>query len=101
APATPGLEEIGQIAVTVSDVRRATAFYRDVLGLPFLFETDEMAFFDCHGVRLMLTRPEKPEFDHPASIIYYKVRNITESAALLRERGVEVVAEPHVVARLP
>lgn len=101
APATPGLEEIGQIAVTVGDVRRATAFYRDVLGLPFLFETDEMAFFDCHGVRLMLTRPEKPEFDHPASIIYYKVRNITESAALLRERGVEVVAEPHVVARLP
>ena len=101
APATPGLEEIGQIAVTVSDVRRATAFYRDVLGLPFLFETNEMAFFDCHGVRLMLTRPEKPEFDHPASIIYYKVRNITESAALLRERGVEVVAEPHVVARLP
>ena len=101
APATPGLGEIGQIAVPVKDVARATRFYRDTLGLPFLFGTEKMAFFDCHGVRLMLARPEKPEFDHPASIIYYKVRNIEETATLLRERRVEFEAEPHIVARLP
>jgi catechol 2,3-dioxygenase-like lactoylglutathione lyase family enzyme len=101
APATPGLTEIGQIAVAVRDLPRAVAFYRDTLGLPFLFETNSMAFFDCGGVRLMLSRPEKPEFDHPASIIYYRVRHIEESAAVLRSRGVSFEAEPHIVARLP
>lgn len=101
APASPGLDGIGQIAVPVKDLTRATKFYRDTLGLPFLFETDKMAFFDCQGVRLMLARPEKPEFDHPASIIYYRVRNIEDSAAALKARGVEFMADPHVVARLP
>lgn len=101
APASPGLDGIGQIAVPVKDLTRAKTFYRDTLGLPFLFETDKMAFFDCQGVRLMLARPEKPEFDHPASIIYYRVRNIEDSAAALKARGVEFMADPHVVARLP
>jgi catechol 2,3-dioxygenase-like lactoylglutathione lyase family enzyme len=102
APATPGVYQIGQIAVAVKDLAGMTSFYRDTLGLPFLFEAPpHLVFFDCGGVRLMLTTPEKPEFDHPASIIYYKVVNIQESAAVLRSRGVTFEAEPHVIAKMP
>lgn len=102
APASPGIAQIGQIAVTVKDLPAALAFYRDTLGLPFLFEAPpNLAFFDCGGVRLMLTAPEKPEFDHPASLIYYKVVNIQESAAQLKARGVSFEHDPHVVAKLP
>jgi methylmalonyl-CoA/ethylmalonyl-CoA epimerase len=101
APATPGIALIGQIAIAVKDVPTASTFYRDVLGLPFLFEASGLVFFDCGGVRLMLSRPEQPEFDHPASIIYYKVVNIEESAAVLRARGVTFERDPHVIARMP
>ncbi len=102
APATPGLGQIGQIAVTVKDLPGSVAFYRDTLGLPFLFEAPpNMAFFDCAGVRLMMTLPEKPEFDHPASIIYFKVPNIQDTAAVLRARGVVFESEPHIVAKMP
>jgi methylmalonyl-CoA/ethylmalonyl-CoA epimerase len=101
-PASPRLGQIGQIAITVKDLPSAVAFYRDVLGLPFLFEAPpHLAFFDCCGVRLMLTIPEKPEFDHPASIIYFKVINIQETTAVLKERGVVFDSEPHLIARMP
>ena len=57
---------IGQASINVHDVDQAVAFYRDTLGLRFLFQAGpKMAFFDCGGVRLMLAVPEKPEFDHP------------------------------------
>ena len=89
APASPGLREIGQIAVTVKDLAKAIDFYRNTLGLPFLFEAPpNLAFFDCGAIRLMLTTAEKAEFDHPASVIYYKVTNIQESVAVLKARGV-------------
>jgi catechol 2,3-dioxygenase-like lactoylglutathione lyase family enzyme len=102
APATPGLGQIGQIAITVKDLPGSVAFYRDTLGLPFLFEAPpNLAFFDCAGVRLMLTLPEKPEFDHPSSIIYFKVTNIQDTAAVLRSRGVAFDSEPHIVAKMP
>lgn len=102
APASPGLGEIGQIAIAVKDLVKAVAFYRDVLGLPFLFEAPpHLAFFDCGGVRLMLTLPDKPEYDHPASVIYFKVRNIQETAAVLKSRGVSFESEPHLIAKLP
>jgi len=65
------LARIGQIAINAHDVDRATAFYRDVLGLPHLFRAGQLSFFDCGGVRLMLDKPEKAEFDHPSSIIYF------------------------------
>ena len=101
-PASPGLSVIGQIAVTVKDLPRAVAFYRDTLGVPFLFEAPpHLAFFDCSGVRLMFTIPETPEFDHPASVIYFNVPNITESVAALKARGVHFEQDAHVVARLP
>src|SRR5229473_1781900 len=60
-----GISRLGQIAINAHDTGRATEFYRDVLGLPLLFTAGNLAFFDCGGVRLMLTPPEKPEFDHP------------------------------------
>ena len=62
------ISSIGQIAVTVHDLDRATGFYRDLLNLKHLFSFPRLSFFQCGGVRLMLTIPEKPEFDHPSSI---------------------------------
>lgn len=100
-PIPPGIESVGQISVPVKDVDRAVAFYRDTLGLTFLFRTDHLAFFDCGGVRLMVSRPEKSEFDHPASILYYRVADIHMAFRSLRDRGVAIEGEPHLVARLP
>ena len=102
APASPGLAQIGQIAIAMKDLPRAVAFYRDVLGLPFLLESPpKLAFFDCAGVRLMLSEPEKPEFDHPASIIYYRVMNMQETVAVLKSRGAVFESEPHLIAKMP
>jgi len=96
-----GIVRIGQIAINVQNVDRATAFYRDKLGLTLLFTTGPLAFFDCGGVRLMLTRPGKPEFDHPSSILYFAVTDIQAAYRRLREGGVELQDTPHVVARMP
>ena len=95
------LSRIGQIAVNVHDLDRATAFYRDTLGMRFLFAVPGLAFFDCGGLRLMLGLAEQPEFDHPASIIYYKVDDIVQAHATLASRGVRVVHEPQLVAPMP
>lgn len=93
---------IGQIAINVHDVARATAFYRDVLGLPLLFEVaPKMAFFQCGDARLMLSLPEKPEFDHPGSILYYRVADIEAAYAECRSRGMAFDGAPHLVARMP
>ncbi len=100
ATAQFGLSCIGQVSVTVHDVKKAIAFYRDTLGMTFLFEVPKMAFFDCGGVRLMLAIPEKPEFDHPGSIIYYRVEDIQSACEVLSSRGVRFEAKPHLVARL-
>ena len=96
-----GLSGIGQVAVNVRDLKRATAFYGDTLELPLLLEAPGLAFFDCGGVRLMLSRPEKPEFDHPGSILYYRVADIQGAAKILAARDVRFESEPHLVARLP
>lgn len=96
------LSRIGQIFVTAHDLDRAVAFYRDTLGMRFLFQAPpKMAFFDCGGVRLMLGVPEEPEFDHPSSILYYKVDDIQAAWAALRDRGAELLREPHLTARMP
>src|SRR5207247_6469691 len=104
APAsTPSLSlsRIGQIAIVVHDVERATAYYRDVLGMRFLFAFPGLAFFDCDGVRIMLSLPEKKEFDHPSSVLYFKVADIHAAYETLRGRNVEFVDEPHIIARMP
>ena len=98
---TFGLSAIGQIAVNVKDTDRAVEFYRDKLGLKFLFSAPpSLAFFDCAGIRLMLSPPPKPEFDHPSSIIYFNVDDIQLAYATLSERGVVFEEEPAFVANM-
>ena len=92
---------LGQVAINVADLARATAFYRDRLGLTFLFDAGKMVFFDCGGVRLMLSKPEKPEFDHPSSILYLTISGIGETFERLKNVGVQFVSEPHLVAPMP
>jgi catechol 2,3-dioxygenase-like lactoylglutathione lyase family enzyme len=96
-----GISGIGQIAITVHNLDRATAFYRDTLGLRLLFTAGKLAFFDCGGVRLMLDVPEKPEFDHPSSILYFKVPDIATAHRTMVASGVRFEDEPHVLARMP
>jgi methylmalonyl-CoA/ethylmalonyl-CoA epimerase len=82
------------------DISRAVAFYRDVLGVPFLFEAPpRLAFFDCGGVRLMLSTPE-PDFDHPGSVLYFAVDDIQAARDRLVARGVSFLTEPHKIATL-
>ena len=95
------LDKIGQIAINVKDIGRAVQFYRDTLGMKFLFEVPNLAFFDCGGVRLMLGVAEKPEHDHPGSVIYYKVPDLNASYAALKRRGVDFIDEPHLIAKMP
>jgi predicted enzyme related to lactoylglutathione lyase len=96
-----GLGRIHQIAVTVKDVDRATAFYRDTLGLPLLFAPPGLAFFACGGIRLMLSLPEGPDTPRCNSIIYYGVDDIAAAHTTLVGRGVRFIGPPQVVARLP
>jgi len=97
-----GISRLGQVQIRAHDVKRATMFYQDVLGLKLLFEAPPgLAFFDCRGVRLMIDRPEKPEFEHPSSILYFAVPDIQAAHAQLKQSGVRFEDEPHVIARMP
>lgn len=93
------LSNLLQIAVRVRDVDRAITFYRDTLGVPFLFRAGNLAFFDLDGVRLLLDIPEDGggEFDHPGSILYFRVPSVPEAYESLKARGVAFVSDPHVV----
>jgi methylmalonyl-CoA/ethylmalonyl-CoA epimerase len=95
------ISQIGQIAIPVQQLERAVAFYRDVLGIQFLFEVPNLAFFQCGEVRLMVGIPEGPENAHHASVLYYKVDDIQSSYQLLQQRGVKLVDAPHLIAKLP
>lgn len=96
-----GLAQIGQIALPVSEIGRAVTFYRDTLGMKFLFQFGNLAFFDNGGVRLMLDVPEKPEFKHHSSVIYYKVPDIQAAYETLTSRGVPFEGKPHMIAKMP
>ena len=95
-----GLRKIGQIYMRASNLPRATAFYRDTLAIPFLFEVPRMAFFDLSGVRLMLGEPEGPAFDHPGSILYFDVPDLRAAHAELTARAVAFDSAPHLIADL-
>jgi methylmalonyl-CoA/ethylmalonyl-CoA epimerase len=92
---------LGQVGVAVRDLEKQTAFYRDTLGFPLLFAIPGSAFFQLGPVRLMLSKAEKPEFDHPASILYYKVEDIHAAHRTLAARDVRFEGDPHLVARMP
>jgi methylmalonyl-CoA/ethylmalonyl-CoA epimerase len=93
---------IGQIACTVSDVTSAVEFYRDAVGLTLLFQAPPgLAFFDCAGVRLMLSKPEGEFKPGSSSVIYFRVTDIEGTARSMKSRGVPFVDEPHLIAKMP
>lgn len=95
------LDQIGQIAVPVEDIDRAIRFYRDTLGMRFLFQAPPgLGFFDLNGVRLMLDGPAKAQAGK-GSVIYYKVPDLRAAHAELIGRGVEFDSQPHLVAKMP
>ena len=94
------LSRIEQVAIPVRDLARATAFYRELLGMKLLFELPQLAFFDCDGVRLALSIASDPMYEPPGSIVYYRVADIDMAHAELERWGVEFLRGPHLVARL-
>lgn len=94
------IKQIGQIGVPVNDFERAVAFYKEKLALPLLFSTGNLAFFDCNGVRLLLSLPEKEEYANASSILYFNVEDIKVSFEEMVDNDVRFLDEPHVVAKL-
>lgn len=95
------LSAIGQIALPVTDLRRAVAFYRDSLRMTLLFEAPPgLAFFDCAGIRLMLDRPIG-DAGPARSIVYFKVGDIAAAYDTLVSRGVVFDDAPHLIHKFP
>ncbi|MDT0161394.1 VOC family protein [Bacillus sp. AG4(2022)] len=94
------IQKVSQIGIPVKNIERAVPFYRDVLGLSLLFSMETMAFFECGGQRLMLSLPEKEEFAHPSSVLYFQVGDIRQSYRELAEKGAGFTGEPHMVAKM-
>ena len=100
--ADTALSSIGQIAMPVRDLVRGVEFYRDRLGLRFLFQVPPgLAFFQCGDIRLMVEVPPDKEFQRPGSVLYFKVADIDGAYRDLRDRGVEFRDEPHLIAKMP
>src|SRR5688572_27681889 len=97
---TFGLTKIGQIAILVQDLERAVPFYRDKLGMQYLFTASNLAFFDCAGTRLMLSTPEPGQAHSGNSIIYFTVGNIDAAYRELAGRGVSFDDQPHIIANM-
>jgi predicted enzyme related to lactoylglutathione lyase len=97
------INQIGQIAVHADDLNRAVAFYRDTLGMRFLFQVPPgLAFFDCGGIRLMLDAVvEKDTPERLSSLIYYKVSDLDATYQTLLSRGVSFDSKPHLIAKMP
>ncbi|MFS0863144.1 VOC family protein [Fredinandcohnia sp. 179-A 10B2 NHS] len=94
------VQKVGQIGIPVKDINRALDFYKEKLGLTLLFNTDSMAFFECDGLRLLLSLPEKDEFTHSSSVIYFQVTNIKDTFEHLVGKDVTFIDVPHVVAKM-
>lgn len=93
---------LGQVALTVSDVARSTAFYRDAVGLRFLFSAGpSLAFFDLGNARLMLSAPEGDFTPRSGTVLYLRVVDIEAAKTGMQSRGVSFVDEPHLVAPMP
>ncbi|SFD19576.1 Catechol 2,3-dioxygenase [Bacillus sp. 491mf] len=97
---TTMIQKIGQIGVPVKDLDRAIHFYKDKLGLSLLFNNDSMAFFECNGLRLFLSLPEKEEFAQSSSVIYFQVENMKETYEDLLSKEIIFIDEPHIVAKM-
>jgi methylmalonyl-CoA/ethylmalonyl-CoA epimerase len=94
-----GLHKIGQVAVRLG---RSIVFYRDELGMNFLFQAPPgLAFFDVGGVRLLLDAAAEGSTEKRSSIIYYQVEDIEVAYKKLMERGVDFDQPPQFVAKMP
>jgi methylmalonyl-CoA/ethylmalonyl-CoA epimerase len=93
-----GLSAIAQVALTVHNIPRATAFYRDTLGIPLLLETPEMVFFQAGDIRLMLGLAVQTHGIH-TSIVYFKVDDIMSAYRALSDRGIAFTHEPRIIHR--
>ena len=94
------IDSIKQIGIPVKDISRAVKFYQQQLQLPLLFQTDTMAFFDCNGIRLLLSLPEKEEYAGASSVLYFNTNDIESTYAAMNENGVSFLDKPHVVAKM-
>jgi methylmalonyl-CoA/ethylmalonyl-CoA epimerase len=93
---------IGQLMIPVEDFDRGVSFYRDVLGLPFLFSAPpQMAFFMCGSVRLLVGVPPAGEIAQRGGAVYFRVQDIQGVSSSLKASGVTFLAEPHLVHRTP
>jgi methylmalonyl-CoA/ethylmalonyl-CoA epimerase len=97
---TNKIQKIGQLAVPVKNMDTAIDFYKEKLGLPLLFNMDNLAFFDCNGLRLLLSVPESKDFANASSVIYFHVNDINNSYQELTEKGVTFIDEPHLIAKM-
>ena len=95
------LAALGQIALSVTDADRAQAFYRDTLGLPFLFRFGPLVFFDCAGVRLMLDGGDEGIKGAGTGCLYFRTDDIADAYATLRSREIAFDDEPHLIAKMP
>lgn len=94
------IQKVGQIGIPVKNLDQAIDFYQGKLGLTLLFNTDNMAFLECNGLRLLLSLPEKEEYAHSSSVIYFHVENIKDTYKDLAAKEVTFIDEPHVVAKM-
>lgn len=94
------IQKVGQIAIPVKNLDQAVNFYKEKLGLPLLFTSNGLAFFDCNGIRLLLSVPETEEFARSSSVIYFQVDNIKGAYEDLRNKEVFFIDEPHLIAKM-
>jgi methylmalonyl-CoA/ethylmalonyl-CoA epimerase len=94
------IQKVGQIGIPVKNLEKAVHFYKEQLGLPLLFQTGNMAFFECNGLRLMLSLPEKEQFAHASSVLYFQVDDIQTAFEDFKKRDVTFIDEPHLVAKM-
>lgn len=93
---------VGQLLIPVSDLDRAIPYYRDTLGLKYLFSAPpQMSFFHAGNVRLLVGVPEGAQARAPGSAVYFKVSDIHAVHATLKQRGVEFPSDPKLIHKTP
>lgn len=96
------MNQIGQIAIPVSNTDRSEAFYEQILGLRKLYRYGDLSFFDCAGVRLMLSPPENgAKVEAGQGAIYFRVADLALAVRDLKTKGAEIVSEPHLLTPMP
>jgi catechol 2,3-dioxygenase-like lactoylglutathione lyase family enzyme len=89
---------VPQVAITVRDVAAGVVFYQEKLGFELLFKTPQMAMLSCGETRLLLGTDSASSAGQ-AVFLYFRVGDIRAAEAVLKERGVRIDGEPHVVGQ--